>query len=327
MDTERLLALCDRLRWVRLRIRIRMGGAGQFDHQAGALLHGALGWAMRDAAPHLWLPAYAPLEQGAARPLTWHPPELPCQWQAGDEVVLGLSLYGDLTTDLPGLLTALIVMGERGLGAARTSFMLTEVVQHTQIGQRLLWSGRQPAQRLLPLATGLSDALLGSMALCEGEALRLAQIRTLTRLHIKDQGRVIRAAPSALLFARTVCRRLLTLLVNTLESDKQVLYDHLNGLEHLTLLWDHTHHAPLHRYSARQRQHHDIEGLAGSWAYHGDVIRLLPWLVLAQWIQLGNKTSFGYGSIEWQLGAEDVPNQLATSANMPAYVNNSAQAN
>ncbi|WP_279487120.1 CRISPR system precrRNA processing endoribonuclease RAMP protein Cas6 [Aeromonas veronii] len=58
---------------------------------------------------------------------------------------------------------------------------------------------------------------------------------------------------------------------------------------------------PLTRYSARQRQHHSIEGLRGRWAYQGDIQLLIPWLALGEWIQLGNKTSFGYGAIEWQL--------------------------
>jgi len=303
MALQTLLNVCQRLPCLRLSIQIRMAQAGQWDEQAGTLLHGALGWAMREAAPRLWLAAYGPLTQGEVRPLTLHPPTLPCQWQAGSQVVFGLSLYGDLSRDLKGVLSALQLMGQRGLGSARVSFQVEQLIQQTPMGQRLLWVATLPAQLLCPHPGGLTDALLGSMALCDDVPVQLAQIQAVSRLHIKEQGKPIRQAPSALLLGRAVCRRLLSLLGEVSSEEQGRLYGLLDGLESLHLCWDQCSQTPLQRYSARQQQQHHIDGLMGSWAYRGQVIHLLPWLVIGEWIQVGTKTSFGYGSIQWQLGA------------------------
>lgn len=304
MSIETLLALCGRIDTISLECRVQMHASGVLDDNAGSLLHGSLGWAMKEACPRLWYATYGPLEQGAVRPLSIHPPQQPCQWQQGGTISFGLTLFDSLARDIEGIKASLQRMGERGWGKHRVSFTLLELSQRTPFGKRLIWSELAPNSTMVPLTNSLEEAVLGAAALCGEAALELVQLNTLTRLHIKDAGNAVTSAPSAELFARTVCRRLLALVGSHTEQERRAVHSQLNGLETLTLCWDHTQTAPLNRFSARQQQRHSIEGLQGRWAYSGDIARLIPWLALADWLQLGNKTSFGFGSIEWQLACK-----------------------
>ena len=301
MSLDTLFSLCRKIDLLCLECRVVMDAAGSLDEQAGSLLHGSLGWAMKEAAPRLWQDAYGPLEQGAVRPLSLHPPHPGSQWQQGESLTFGLTLFNTLARDVEGIKSSLQRMGERGWGQQRIGFTLQEVTQRTPLGTRLIWSHQAPDHLSAPLATTLEEAILAAAALCSEATPALVQLHARTRLHIKEAGNPVTTAPSALLLGRTLCRRLLALVGPHSEHERQAVQSYLNGLEQITLCWDHTQSAPLTRYSARQRQHHSIEGLRGRWAYQGDIQRLIPWLALGEWIQLGNKTSFGYGAIEWQL--------------------------
>ncbi|WP_279487121.1 hypothetical protein [Aeromonas veronii] len=68
MSLDTLFSLCRKIDLLCLECRVVMDAAGSLDEQAGSLLHGSLGWAMKEAAPRLWQDAYGPLEQGAVRP-------------------------------------------------------------------------------------------------------------------------------------------------------------------------------------------------------------------------------------------------------------------
>lgn len=304
MSLESLLALSRRIALLRLQIRVQMNAAGSLDEQGGSILHGTLGLAMRQAAPRQWQATYGPLEQGVNRPLSLHPPTLPCQWQAGDTITFGLSLLGNLAHDPAAIFASVQQMGQLGLGRDRIGFSLLDICQQGPLGQRLLWSRHVPNQSWAPLTGGLDDALLAAGALCGNGLPNLVQIQTCTRLHIKEQGQPIKTAPSALLLGRTICRRLLNLAGPLAETERLAVLSQLDGLERLRLCWDHTHTDSLYRYSARQRRSHQLEGISGEWAYEGEVIRLVPWLAMGQWLQLGSKTSFGFGSIDWQLAGQ-----------------------
>jgi len=57
----------------------------------------------------------------------------------------------------------------------------------------------------------------------------------------------------------------------------------------------------IERRSARSGQQMQFEGLTGQVDYQGDMRRSLPWLRLAELIQVGGKTAFGFGGIEIEI--------------------------
>ena len=58
MSLDTLFALCRRIDLLSLECRVQMHDAGFMDEQAGNLLHGSLGLAMKEAAPRLWQDAF-----------------------------------------------------------------------------------------------------------------------------------------------------------------------------------------------------------------------------------------------------------------------------
>jgi hypothetical protein len=298
-----LTTVAGRLPVLRLKVQIKMLAAGCLADNAGALFHGSLGWAMADVDTALWQLCYGPLAQQDSRAFSILPPPTPCQWQAGDRIWFEFVGLAEVALLLKALIATFVRMGERGFGEQPLRFELQQVSQITPYGQCLLW------QQGLPLTMShyncqlLPAALLQALAFAEtipADRL-LLRVECQSRLLLKAQRQVLRTAPSALQLARAVLRRLFSLQLTSV-AEQQQIYSLLEPLRAIELMADHTRRDDLNRYSRQQQQRHVIEGITGHWYYRGAAIKqLLPWLVLAHWLQLGGKTSFGFGAIDWQL--------------------------
>ena len=303
MSFETLLSVAGRLAVLHVRVQIKMQAAGVFDQNAGALFHGSLGWAMHDAAPALWQLGYGELAQQDSRPFSILPPRLPCQWQAGELLWFEFVGLAHMSQQLPELVQSFIRMGERGLGQNRFGFTVQQVVQNTPDGQCLLWQHSLPVLAINYQSRLLQNAVLHSLALSEqipSDSMAV-RVECLSRLRLKEQGKVLQSAPSAVQLARAVCRRLLSLQHST-DTEKEQLYQLIANLASIQIYQDNSERSELHRYSQHQQQKHAIEGISGSWVYAGPQVKqLLPWLALARWLHVGGKTSFGFGAIDWQV--------------------------
>lgn len=300
---EHLLRVASQLPVLHLQVQIQMQQAGIFDHNAGALFHGSLGWALREVAPELWEQAYGELAQQESRPFSILPPAQPCQWQAGASVVFTFIALASMALQPALLIQTFIRMGERGLGTQQIGFRLQQVIQQTPDGQVLLWLpplSIATVQTAVPVLTRAIEQANALMATVSDTAVGI-RVQCHSRLRLKEQGQVLRRAPTALQLARAVCRRLCTVQPVS-AAEKDALYQLLSPLAQIVLLQDQTRQDELQRYSRQQQQQHPIEGLSGWWLYGGEALpALLPWLAIGQWLQLGGKTSFGFGAIEWQL--------------------------
>jgi hypothetical protein len=303
MPFDTLLSVAGRLAVLHLQVQIKMQAAGAFDENAGALFHGSLGWAMHDVAPDLWQLGYGELEQQDSRPFSILPPKAPCQWQAGDLLCFEFVGLAQMSQQLPELVQSFIRMGERGLGHHRLGFTVQRVVQHTPHGQCLLWQHHLPVLAMNYQSGLLHSALLQSVALSEqipSDSMAV-RVECLSRLRLKEQGKVLQSAPSAVQLAKAVCRRLLSVEHST-AAEKDQLYQLIANLAPIQIYQDNTRRNDLRRYSQHQQQKHAIEGISGDWVYSGPQVKqLLPWLALARWLHVGGKTSFGFGAIEWQV--------------------------
>lgn len=306
LSLETLLTVANRLPVLRLKVQIKMRTAGSFADNAGALFHGALGWAMHDVAKELWQLGYGELAQQDSRPFGVLPPQV-TQWQAGDLLWFDYNAAAEMALHAEPLLQSLLRMGERGLGEAssdgqRLGFTVQQVLQMTPDGSCLLWHHQLPQVQGV-LRPGLAGAIKQAVALGQPvpEAAMALRVECISRLRLKAKGQVLQQAPTAKVLASAVARRLLN-LQNASEQETQQIHQLLTPLADIQLVADHTQSDGLNRYSHKLQQRHVIEGIRGHWLYAGPNIRqLLPWLALAQWLQLGGKTSFGFGAIDWQL--------------------------
>lgn len=306
LSFETLVAVAGRLPVLRIKVQIKMHSSGVFADNASALFHGALGWAMHDVAPTLWQLGYGELAQQDSRPFSVLPPS-PTKWQADDLLWFDFTAAAGMALHIEPLLQSLLHMGERGLGEAgtddqRRGFTVQQVLQITPYGSCLLWHHQLPQVRGA-LRPCLAEAIGQAIALGQSapEASLALRVECISRLRLKVQGQVLRQAPSAKVLASAVARRLLN-LQNASEQETQQIYQLLTPLADIQLVADHTQSDGLNRYSRKLQQRHVIEGISGHWLYASPEVRLLlPWLALAQWLQVGGKTSFGFGAIEWQL--------------------------
>ncbi|WP_299791646.1 CRISPR system precrRNA processing endoribonuclease RAMP protein Cas6 [uncultured Shewanella sp.] len=305
MALDALLNVANRLAILPLRCSIKMLQAGQLDENAGSTFHGGWGWALKDTAPQLWQWGYGSLEQRAIRPFAIFPPQGSHTWLKGELLQFELTLFGPMTEDLPAILQSIKLLGELGLGHKRSQFELHQVTRIGPDGERLLWSTHAPLQlEQQNTMFCLDDAFLTNAPLWSHlpPDRLLTQITTRSRLHIKEQGRVLTQAPSALTLSKAIARRLLELVENVTEAEKVAVLENLTDIENTCLVWEHTQEQSLIRYSSRTRNRHHIEGFQGSWAYIGPgVLPLLTWLTIGRWIHLGSKTSFGFGAFDWQV--------------------------
>ncbi|MGI2056733.1 CRISPR system precrRNA processing endoribonuclease RAMP protein Cas6 [Shewanella baltica] len=305
MALDALLDIANRLAILPLRCSIMMLQDGQFDENSGSTFHGGWGWALKDTAPQLWQWGYGQLEQGAIRPFAIFPPQGPNTWLKGDLRQFEITLFGPMTEDLPAIIQSIKLLGEIGLGINRCQFELHQVTRVGPDGERLLWSTFAPLQLEQQSAMfKLDDAFLTSAPLwCNLPPDRLlTQINTRSRLHIKEQGKALTQAPSALTMSKAIARRLIELVDNVTDTEKVAVLENLSGIENTCLAWEHTQEQSIVRYSSRTRNRHHIEGLHGTWAYIGPgVLPLLTWLTIGRWIHVGGKTSFGFGAFNWQV--------------------------
>lgn len=307
---EQLQQVAGRLPLLRLQLQIQMQQAGEFDQDAGALFHGSFGWALHEVAPELWDLAYGELTQQESRPFCILPPALPCQWQRGDTVTFAIVALATMALQPDRLLATVIRMGKRGLGSRQIRFTLQQATQLTPDGPiLLLLQGVAVTARPAPTSV-LARAVEQANTLAAVMSDVAIRVQCSSRLRLKDQGKVLRRAPTALQIARAICRRLCTVQqVN--EAEKTALYQLLSPLEQIVLRQDESRQDQMQRYSNKQQQQHPIEGICGWWLYSGAAVpMLLPWLAIGQWLQLGGKTSFGFGAIEWQLVVLEPGGQL-----------------
>jgi len=306
MSIDALLEVAAQVACLPLRCSVRMQQAGELTENAGSTLHGSWGWALAACSPALWQPAYGPVTQGAVRPLVISCPQAPCCWQAGDTLVLEISLYGEMAGQAETIIEGLQYWGKIGLGRDRCQFDLQSVSLRSAAGERLLWlQGCALSARDATL--NLAETLLDQSALWSAmpQERLLVRVQSRSLLHLKENNEVVLHAPSALLFARSIARRLLSLSPAVTPELKAAVLANLDNLQQIWLLWDHTQERGLSRYSRKEQKRHQIPGLYGEWAYHGPQLNgLLPWLVLGYWLHIGSKTTFGFGAYDWQLGMQ-----------------------
>ena len=236
---------------------------------------------------------------------------------AGAVLETRITLIGPAVAHEAAVLDALAALGQLGLGGRAEA-------------------GRRSHARILDLYAeslpGCGDAHTDALALLEsdvehghrfavgpGSEPRPIQVTLSRPLRIKRDGEVFVGLPSMeQLLRRTLGRLVQILPMPEPESAPAHLHDgSISAADHRSGLFDPDEHAAwmraadecvclaheLHawqwkRHSRRSGRDMPLEGLTGRLHYQGNRAMLLPWLQLADWLQIGSKTTFGFGAIE-----------------------------
>jgi hypothetical protein len=269
----------------------------------GSLWHGVFGACLHDLQPQ----AYAALFglDDSRRPWALVPPLDTETWvPAGAVVQAAITLIGrEAVLHAAACVAALQEMGHRGLGSTRARAQWLEVALQSADGALLPWP--DVSQRLdAPLPPGglpsAAQVWQAAAAQAHAQPTQGLGLRLLTPLRLKEGGEIQREAPSLGLLQRRLLGRWVLLnpqreggLFAPGERDAWLAL-----AEQAPLLEHHLQGVSWQRRSARQQRHMPLEGLCGRLRYGPPAQALRPWWALAEWLQLGSKTSFGLGVVQ-----------------------------
>lgn len=290
-------ALCH-LQWLHLEISHRLQDALALEapYTLGALIRSVLGLALNRRSPAAFA-LFVGDQDDMLRPWWLCPPEVgDATWlPAGALLKSRLTLMPDALPHLSACLEALADFGTLGLGSRRAPAVLIDV---RVIGP----AGPQPLTATVP-ALWSGDAVwqAAQAETPAGADAGPLQIQAHTPLRLKERGQVLRRAPTLEALVHTCFSRAQRLL----PPGSGVL---LHGPAKAVWLRGDQGQWPrqvelggirVPRYSARQGRAIEIDGLIGHWRYdHAGAA--LPWLRLAEHLQLGGKTTLGFGALQVQ---------------------------
>jgi hypothetical protein len=280
-----------------LRLTLVSGGMG-LPAFAGSVWHGGLGAVLHEESPHAFNTLYQVGEEARLYSLV---PPAGGTWPARQRRQLQVSLFGPASSCALAVMQALLRLGAVGLrpGGRFEVEAIESLALDGQGTPQLLYTARG-GLLAVPTSVELEAAWVRALA----QQLRSPpvglEMHLLSPLRIKEQNKDLRVAPS--------CGQLLRRVLSRAEQ-----LAHASGIE---LPWLREGRAEwlaqastvalaqadvawqmLERRSARSGQNMSFGGLQGSLTYAGVPPAVAAWLLLAQGLQVGGKTAFGFGGV------------------------------
>lgn len=260
---------------------------------AGQLWRSGLGLSLSEAFPLVFTQLFGEsAQQGRLYAL-----ETPSQVIApGEEFTLGIKLFGPACAHAMACVQAIARLGEIGLGENRMRFML---IAASVDGNPPFFSVDRGIEDW-PKATS-AQALLTA----ENSPANALEVEFTSPLRIKENNRPYFGELSFSMLIRRIYGRLAQLCeeagqANPLSrADYQML---LLGADRVSLVTGESmNKTSIRRRSSRTGNTMDFEGLLGKCRYQGDLSPYLGLLRLAEVMQLGGKTTFGFGCLNLKM--------------------------
>lgn len=212
----------------------------------------------------------------------------------GENFSFGLTLFSYAVEYLPYFAHAFILAGQHGMGKKMEQVRGTFDVEHIFHENRPLF--HKEAQRLdIPSAQRLSLPSWQPVPEAEGDLI----VHLNTPCRFKSENHLSETLPFRQLL-QLIVRRIRTLWM--LDGERVILpelpamLDEANAVQNVEtrLFWkDWT------RYSSRQNVSMQLGGIQGSVRYRGRLAAFLPFLALAQELNIGKQISFGLGQMSF----------------------------
>jgi hypothetical protein len=314
VGTNRGLFRCERFRFI-----LYLSGPNVFPPYKGAMFRGAFGNALKRVMCVRWgakcadcllrsqciyLATFEPTPPAgfedagrfgnAPAPYVIDPPlSRRREYRAGEALGFDLVLIGRAVDLFPYFLYAFVELGRKGLGPRRGRFRVDRVDLLRAGGDTCVYDGGAERLYALPPAPPPQAPHGGDAGECE--RLRL---EFLTPLRLKEKGKLVTRLTFPLLFERLAQR--LALLSAFYGEDGGTPPDFselLEPAESVQVEADHLHWFDWKRYSSRQKSEMNFGGLVGLIDFRGPLTPFLPWLRLAEQINVGQSTTFGLGRV------------------------------
>lgn len=272
------------LQWLTLRFHLQLQAPLELPRVPGLLVHSVIGMALQQTAPDVFQQLFAGSDELGRQYALYVPLQESGRIKAGEVWSFEMSLFNHQLAHAGALIEALLHIQQAGLGKQRAPFRLTGFAALDSVGNE---------QSELTLARALTFADMGG-AVGEGNL----GVQLLTPLRLKQRGDILRQPPEMAQLLQRLIGRVSGLLGQPAEL---LLPEYYQQLQHAArecrLLQADIRWLDAERYSARQQRAMVLGGLYGRLDYSQPDSLLWPWLRLMQHLQLGNKTTFGFGKI------------------------------
>jgi hypothetical protein len=224
------------------------------------------------------------------RPFVIAPPPASAErYPIGSAVAFDLTLIGRAREYLPHFVVTLREVDRIGRGRRRVALRRLDAVHPLTGARETVYTADESIVR--PREASLSLADCAALVCPEGPV----RVTFTTQTRLKQDGTFARQPGFQLLFRRLLGR--LSALARF--HDKSPLDVDFRGLIEaagaVRLIHAETRWTRWARYSNRQHQRMEWEGLIGTAVYEGDLAPFWPYLVFGQWTHVGSSTTFGLG--------------------------------
>ncbi len=232
--------------------------------------------------------------QDLPRPFVFEPPVTHAdRLAAGDELRIGLTVFGTANRWVPYLVVALRALAERGLGPTRGQLFLTRV---TALGPSIAHEVFDVGSNVVrPSTDGLR--LPNLVALISDSDARRVRVRFLTPTTLKREGRLVER-PS---FADLVCRirdRLSSLAAFFGDGPLDMDFAGVGRVAaNVCTAECHTEWVRRTRRSSRTGHVHELSGFVGEAVYEGDLGPWMPLLRMGEAVHVGKYAVWGNGRL------------------------------
>lgn len=291
MFSQKFIAALAEFPLMRLEFVIAFSAPTTLPSYSGSLIHGFLGHAIKSVSERAFQICY--LNDNAQQPRPYSIiPDLreKTSFNEGETFRFEVKLFGQAYQLSQTIIDAVKAWETKGLGTLRTHYKVVSVNQLVAGKRAISLSANSLATQLDPNYFDLNF-----LSKCNNSNVFLT-----TPLYIKNNNQVLQHAPEPDLFIKSIIRRFNLLFNHWVKDDPEIIelafqsapnYSLPENIENTyTVNWD--------RFSKKMGKNIPLSGIKGNLKWKGNLIQYLPWLAIGEQLQVGGKTTFGYGSFD-----------------------------
>lgn len=291
MLSKNLINYIEQFPLVRLEFVIQFQAATELPQFSGSMIHGFLGHALKSVNERAFQAFYMQPSNSSQQPRPYSiMPDLreKTHWESGEIYRFEVTLFGEAHHVLQTIVDAVSTWQVKGLGEQRTPFKLIAVNQ--RLGNR-----RTSSMKIHSLSAHLEPLYFTQPWL---DDQRLATITLTTPMRLKQHQQIQTEMPNAADFVGHIMRRFSLLFQHWVADDPRAIQEVFSNTPPPEVLNTiaHTHRVKWDRFSKKMHKPIPLVGFKGHVTFEGPVGDYVSWLAIGEQLQIGGKTTFGYGS-------------------------------
>lgn len=213
----------------------------------------------------------------------------------GEEFSFKIRIFGYMKQFVPYVIESWKKLQQIGLGSSRSNFLLKNIWSENDIkgAKTKIFDYKDSTIKNINNTIYINDI--------EKEKLYFNNKITLifkTPTLIKVNGQYIKEDLEFHILMRSLFRRLSTMAAFYGEKMNIYFNDYLKKAKNIKLVNENLEWKDWFRYSDKQNKKIEMQGLTGAVSYRGETEEFLPYLIYAQYLNLGKNTVFGQGNFE-----------------------------